>query len=218
MITGPPEPRSISATRRTMSARMIFSPICASATSSARSWSGGMRSVSTSPIAVPCTNDGRPASCPTSAMKWPRSRVRDDVDRAVVAVARGDVHAASQQHEHSRTGLADLEEDLAGPIAARCTIAAQALDLGLRQAPETRRHGASRGWTGLRRGAWGRTGRNSEELTTEFSQRECPSITRRGSASPEPSAGPSCRRTPARTPACSPPARSRGTCRASAGR
>ena len=50
--TGPPAPVSMSATRRRISARMIFSPSAASAISSARSCSGAISSVSTSPTAI----------------------------------------------------------------------------------------------------------------------------------------------------------------------
>jgi len=69
--TGPPVPVSISATRRKISARMIFSPSAASAISKACSCSGLMSSASTSPTATPSTSERRLESCPSSPEKLP---------------------------------------------------------------------------------------------------------------------------------------------------
>ena len=69
--TGPPAPLSISTTRRRISARMIFSPRTASATSKACTCSVLISNASTSPTATPSTKDGLPESCEISPEKLP---------------------------------------------------------------------------------------------------------------------------------------------------
>ena len=69
--TGPPAPDSISATRRRIIARIIFSPSVASAISRACSCSASISSVSVSPTATPSTKEGRRESWLSSPEKLP---------------------------------------------------------------------------------------------------------------------------------------------------
>ncbi len=111
---------------------MMRSPRSASATSSARSRSGGISSVSTSPSAWPSTSATRPESWPISArncpgpwsitgVTWPRP------SRWVIATW------PDSTHEHARPGLAGLEQHFAVLVMAHLAEPAHARDLLRRQ-------------------------------------------------------------------------------------
>ena len=110
--TGPPAPPWIRLTRRRISARMMRSPRSASATSSARNCSGGIKQ--RLDIALGMAVDQRDAAGKLADLghELPRPLIDDRRDMAE-AVALGDRDMARQHHEHAGAGLAGLEQRFA---------------------------------------------------------------------------------------------------------
>ena len=94
---------------------MMRSPRSASATSSARSRSGGISSVSTSPSASAIDQRDPARELADLGQKLPRALIDHRRDMAET-VALGDRDMAGQEHEHAGTGLAGLEQK----FAVRC--------------------------------------------------------------------------------------------------